>query len=143
VFAVLRILTGVARVMPALISTERLALGLTTKVVEPVDRREFVLADRIVADSKATELAIELLDRISRPPAHPNRPMRISQALERDSSVGVGGSSDTPVLELTAGGKSSSTPTIPSGRLFPKAWSRVSNEAREEPEPRPRGVRAS
>jgi hypothetical protein len=50
------------------VNVERLALGMTTETVEVGDKRQSdaSLADRIVQDPVATDLAIQLLDRGSR-----------------------------------------------------------------------------
>jgi hypothetical protein len=62
-----------ASIVPGLIATERLALGLATLEVVLDDRRaeldrERAVADRIAADPALTSLAIQLLDGVARPP---------------------------------------------------------------------------
>lgn len=65
----LQVLTAISRmvaVAPELVNMERLALGLSTDALEIDDKREdHGLAQRIVADPAATELAIQLLDRLA------------------------------------------------------------------------------
>lgn len=69
--ALMQVLNTVARmaqVIPGLVSVERLALGLTTDSLEIADKRDSdVIANRIVEDPTATELAVALLDRVANP----------------------------------------------------------------------------
>ncbi len=62
--ALLGVVVTASRVMPGLVTVERLARGLTTTPVEVTEERRDV-ADRIAADPEATDLAIALLDRLS------------------------------------------------------------------------------
>lgn len=57
--------TWAAKAIPGLVAVERLALGMTTEAIEVQDRREDALAEKIVGDAVATELAIALLDRLA------------------------------------------------------------------------------
>lgn len=64
----LHMLTMVARVaaaIPAMVSMERLALGMTTESVEIVEPQEITLSQRIMADPEATQMAIALLDKLA------------------------------------------------------------------------------
>lgn len=62
--ALLSVVVTASRVIPGLVTVERLARGLTTARVDVKDERRD-MADRIAADPEATNLAIALLDRIS------------------------------------------------------------------------------
>ena len=55
-----------AAAIPALVQAERLTMGMTTERLEVDTPTVDVIAQRIVADPKATELAVELLDRVSK-----------------------------------------------------------------------------
>jgi hypothetical protein len=63
--AVISLLTRVAQVMPSLMSMERLALGMTTESIEVDEKRELSFATQIAKDPRATDLAIQLLDRLA------------------------------------------------------------------------------
>jgi hypothetical protein len=66
--ALLTTIVRVASVLPAVVTMERQALGMTDGNLEIKPEREldFSFADRIVRDQAATELAIRLLDRVAR-----------------------------------------------------------------------------
>jgi hypothetical protein len=66
-WALLRDSLRSAQILPALISAERQALGLSQMEVAINDRRDHTWADRIAADPKATELAVELLHQLAQP----------------------------------------------------------------------------
>lgn len=56
---------------PGLVAVERLALGLTTDLVEIEDKREDDIGIRIASDPEATELAIALLNKVAGTPQEP------------------------------------------------------------------------
>jgi hypothetical protein len=64
----LRVCVRVAQVLPAMVNVERLALGMPTDRVQPVEPPERTFADRIPSDPVATELASALVDRLSQGP---------------------------------------------------------------------------
>ena len=76
-YQLLAAIARVASVIPSVVTMERLALGITTDSVEVKEQREFDVSftDRIVKDPVATELAIQLLDRVA--PASPRLPAPI------------------------------------------------------------------
>ena len=58
----------ISTVVPAVVTMERLALGLTTDAISVEERDDPInFADRIASDPAATELAIQLLDQLARP----------------------------------------------------------------------------
>ena len=60
----------VASVIPSVVTMERQALGMATVSLEVEEQRDFDVsfADRVVKDEVATQLAIQLLDRVARRP---------------------------------------------------------------------------
>lgn len=70
-YQLLAAIARVASVIPSVVTMERQALGMTTVSVEVEEQREFDVsfADRVVKDQVATELAIQLLDRVARQPS--------------------------------------------------------------------------
>jgi hypothetical protein len=65
VFKLLELVTWCGRTIPGLVEVERLALGMSTEVIEIDDKREDTIGARIASDPKATDLAIQLLDAIA------------------------------------------------------------------------------
>lgn len=66
VLKLVELVTWCGRVIPGLIQTERLSLGMSSDVIELVEeKRDDTIARRIIADEGATELAIRLLDSIA------------------------------------------------------------------------------
>ena len=63
---VVQIVARCAHAIPGLVSTERLALGLTTDFITIGETKPHDFADKIGTDPEATDLAIKLLDRLSR-----------------------------------------------------------------------------
>lgn len=63
----LMLIARMAHEMPIVVTMERLALGLTTESVEVEDKRDYDVAftDRIVADPRSVELAIQLFSRVA------------------------------------------------------------------------------
>jgi hypothetical protein len=64
----LAVISRMAQVIPHMVTVERLALGMTTEIVEVEDKRDGAVsfADRITKDPEATSLAVALLDRLAR-----------------------------------------------------------------------------
>jgi hypothetical protein len=69
-YQLLAAIARMASVIPSVVTMERQAVGMTTVRVEVEEQREFDVsfADRVVKDPVATELAIQLLDRVTRQP---------------------------------------------------------------------------
>jgi hypothetical protein len=62
--ALLRVIARCASVIPAIVAMERLSLGMSEELIQTEDKTESSLADRIVGDAVAIDLAIALLDRL-------------------------------------------------------------------------------
>ncbi len=72
-----------AAYLPALVQAERLTLGMTTEHYEFSETPKVdVVAQRILMDPAAMDLAIELLDRVARPML-PDESTRLIEAKER------------------------------------------------------------
>lgn len=69
-YQLLAAIARMASVIPSVVTMERQALGMTTVCVEVEEKRDFDVAftNRILADSTATDLAIQLLHRVAAGP---------------------------------------------------------------------------
>lgn len=67
-FALLGVVVRCASVIPRIVAVERLSLGITTDLIEVDDEPDLSIANRIAGDPEAVELAIALLERVSREP---------------------------------------------------------------------------